>query len=202
MARQQADVRGQGRAPVSTDDELSTTGTSTSAKGRRLNSARLRSLAPVVAAALCIPCLVLLTLFTLRLHSRTTVNDARGHALRSARTAATELLAYDYRHIAADVAAAKKLITKPFSAQYAETATTLQREAIQLKAIVQAEVRTAAVEDATRNRVVVLLFVDQSSVKKLPGQSQPVTRVDEQRVRMTMVRAGGRWLVSELAALL
>jgi Mce-associated membrane protein len=162
----------------------------------------MRAWAPIVAAALCIPCVVLLTMFTLRLESKAAVNSARGDAARAARAAATRLLAYDYRHIAADIAASKKLITAPFSGQYAEATSTLQTEAVKLKAIVQADVRTTSVEDATRSRVVVLLFVDQSSIKQLPGQSTPVSRVDEQRVRMTMVHAHGTWLVSELSALI
>jgi Mce-associated membrane protein len=163
---------------------------------------RLRTLAPVVAAALCVPCVVLIIVFLTRLHSHSSLDSSRKSGARAAQTAATTLLAYDYRHIANDVANAKGLITTPFSSQYAETATTLQSEAVKLQAIVQANVRTTAIEDASHNRVVVLLFVDQSSVKKLPGQKTPVTRIDEQRVRMTMVRSHGHWLVSELAALL
>jgi Mce-associated membrane protein len=162
----------------------------------------VRSFVPVVAAALCIPCAVLLVGFLLRLQSRDAVDSSRADAVRSARTAAAELLSYDYRHINDDVTQAKALVTKPFDGEYAETAKTLQSEAVKLKAIVQANVRTVAVEDATHGRVVVLLFVDQSSVKQLPGQTQPVTRVDEQRVRFTMVKTHGHWLVSEVAALI
>ncbi|MFL6239333.1 MAG: hypothetical protein ACJ735_07605 [Actinomycetes bacterium] len=163
--------------------------------------ARLRSLAPVIAAALCIPCVVLLVLFTMRLQSRDATENARKAALRSARAAAVALLAYDYRHITSDVSAAKKLITKPFTDQYAQTTSTLLSEAPQLKAIVRADVRTVAIEDASRDRAVVLLFVDQSSVKQLPKQTKPVARVDEQHVRMTLVRSHGQWLVSELSGL-
>jgi Mce-associated membrane protein len=188
---------------MSTEAELPTTEATETADGAgKTPLGRLRSLAPVVAAALCIPCVVLLVVFLMRLHSRSAADDARADAARSARTAAPELLAYDYRRINDDVAQAKKLVTKPFSSQYAQTAATLQSEAVRLKAIVQADVKTVAVEDATRSRVVVLLFVDQSSVKQLPGQSKPVTRVDEQRVRFTMVKSHGQWLVSEVAALI
>jgi Mce-associated membrane protein len=163
---------------------------------------RLRTLAPVIAAGLCIPCAVLLVIFLSRLHSRGATDDARGDAAGAARTAAIELLAYDYRHIAADVDQAQKLITKPFSKDYAKTTASLKTEAVRLKAIVQADVKDTAIEDATSKRVVVLLFVDQASVKQLPGQTKPVSRVDEQRVRMTMVHMNGRWLVSELAVVL
>lgn len=188
---------------MSTEAELpTTTHVETADDEPRRPRGRMRSLAPVVAAALCLALLVLLVVFVMRLQSRNAVDDARADAVRSARTAATELLAYDYRHISTDVTQAKALITKPFSGEYAQTAATLQNEAVRLKAIVQADVKTTAVEDASRNRVVVLLFVDQSSVKQLPGQSKPVTRIDEQRVRFTMVKSHGHWLVSEVAALI
>jgi Mce-associated membrane protein len=162
---------------------------------------RLWSFAPVVAAALCIPCLVLIALFSWRLHTRANDDEARKQAAKAARTAAETLLAYDYRHIADDVANAQKLLTTPFSAQYAETTEGLKTDAVKLKAIVQANVKSVAVEDARHNRVVVLLFVDQPSVKQLPGQTKPTGRVDEQRVRMTMVRVKGHWRVSEVASL-
>ena len=168
----------------------------------RKRRGRLRSLAPVVAAALCVPCVVLVGLFSWELHTKAAATDSRNDAVRTARTAAGELLAYDYRHIADEVAAAQKLLTNPFSGQYALTTRSLQSEAVRLKTIVKADVKAIAVEDATHNRVVVLLFIDQSSVKQLPGQPKPTARVDEQRVRMTMVRAKGTWLVSELAALI
>jgi len=187
---------------VSTDAELPTAEAVETVEAGKTRLRGLRSLAPAIAAGLCIPCAVLLIVFLLRLHTRSAIDDARADAARSARTAATELLAYDYRRINDDVAQAKKLVTKPFSGEYAETASTLQTEAVRLKAIVQADVKTVAVEDATRNRVVVLLFVDQSSVKQLPGQPKPVTRIDEQRVRFTMIKAHGHWLVSEVAALI
>jgi hypothetical protein len=45
------------------------------------------------------------------------------------------------------------------------------------------------------------VFVDQASVKQLPGQRTPTTRIDQSRVRMTMTKVDGRWKVSQLAAL-
>ena len=47
----------------------------------------------------------------------------------------------------------------------------------------------------------VLLFVDQASVRKTPGAKTPTTRIDQSRVRVTMTLVNGRWLVSDLAAL-
>jgi Mce-associated membrane protein len=85
--------------------------------------------------------------------------------------------------------------------QYDETASELLPQSKQVKAIVQATVGSAAVMSADRDRVVVLLFVDQATVKQTPGAKTPETRIDQSRVRMTMSHVRGHWLVSELVAL-
>ena len=43
--------------------------------------------------------------------------------------------------------------------------------------------------------------VDQATVKQVPGEKTPTTRIDQSRVRVTMTKVDGKWLVSELAAL-
>ena len=65
----------------------------------------------------------------------------------------------------------------------------------------QASPAAPGVESATAGQVVVLLFVDQASVKQTAGQGTPSTRIDQSRVRLTMTLVDGRWLVSSLAAL-
>lgn len=53
----------------------------------------------------------------------------------------------------------------------------------------------AASRAESEDRVVVLLFVDQT----LTDDSQEENRLDQPRVTMTMVREGDRWLVDEVA---
>jgi Mce-associated membrane protein len=122
-------------------------------------------------------------------------------ALRAARTSVHTILSYDYRTITTDIANAKADSTGVFAGQYASTAKQLLSEASQVKAIVQATVGSAGVVSASGDNVVVLLFVDQATVRKTPGKATPTTRIDQSRVRVTMTRVGGRWLVSDLAAL-
>ena len=52
-------------------------------------------------------------------------------------------------------------------------------------------------QSASRDRVEVLLFVDQTTVRT--GLEQP--RVEQNRVRLTLDDVDGRWLVSGLDAL-
>ena len=127
--------------------------------------------------------------------------QARTDATSAARVAAGDILGYDYRSIDDAIKRAHSETTGAFRKQYDSTASELLPQSKQVKAIVQATVGSAAVMSASRDRVVVLLFVDQATVKQQPGAKTPETRIDQSRVRMTMSRVGGHWLVSELVAL-
>ena len=155
----------------------------------------------VVTAALCLPAAAGLGWLWVDVDHHRGVDTARQQALRAAESAAPLILSYDYRSIQADVRKAEAVSTGPFKTQYADAAHQLLTDAKKVRVIVQAVVGTAGVEHATSDRVVVLLFVDQASVKQLPGQSSPTTRIDQSRVTMTMSHVDGKWLVSELAAL-
>lgn len=120
--------------------------------------------------------------------------------MQAAKTVIPTILSYDYRSIASDIAKAKADSTGTFAQQYAQSAGQLLRQAKQVKAIVQATVGSAGVVSAGPNNVVVLLFVDQATVRQAPGQSSPQTRIDQDRVRATMTNVNGSWLVSALAA--
>jgi len=128
-------------------------------------------------------------------------DQARTDAVRSARVAAGDILGYDYRSVEQSIERARSETTGKFRKDYDSTASVLLPQSKQLKAIVQATVGSAAVMSSSSDRVVVLLFVDQATVKQQPGAKTPETRIDQSRVRMTMTKTGGHWLVSELAAL-
>lgn len=108
------------------------------------------------------------------------------------------LLSYDHRRLDRDFAAAKKLLTGGFADDYANTTKSVVRPtAEQVKAVVTAEVVSSSVVRASENRVVVLLFVDQTTTSTRVEGPQ----VDLNRVRMRLVRSGGQWLVSGVDAL-
>ncbi|MBV9871880.1 MAG: hypothetical protein JO214_14785 [Frankiaceae bacterium] len=128
-------------------------------------------------------------------------NPNASDAVAAAKSAVHTILSYDYRSLDADIKAAKADLTGEFAKEYAASAPRLLTEAGQLKAIVQATVGFSGVVSATPDDVVVLLFVDQATVRQNPGSSVPTTRIDQSRVRVTMTRVGDRWLVSSLNAL-
>ena len=159
------------------------------------------NLLPRVCAVLCLPAAAAAVVLATRGPAPDSTAHARHDALAAATKAAHDLLSYDYRTLTTDIARAKTETTGAFAQQYAQTAGQLLSEATQLKAIVQASVGSPAVVSAHGTTVVVLVFVDQASVKQLPGQKSPTTRIDQSRVQLTMSKVGGQWRVSALSAL-
>ncbi|MCU1592391.1 MAG: hypothetical protein JWP11_3647 [Frankiales bacterium] len=154
-----------------------------------------------VLAALCLAAAAAAGVLAWNRHVHAADERARTQAVSAARVAAGDILGYDYRSVEQSIRRARSETTGAFRKQYDSTASVLLPQSKQLKAIVQATVGSAAVMSASGDRVVVLLFVDQATVKQQPGAKTPETRIDQSRVRMTMTHTGGHWLVSELAAL-
>ncbi|WP_033306002.1 hypothetical protein RFN58_12690 [Streptomyces iakyrus] len=131
---------------------------------------------------------------------------ARTEALAAARKAAPVVLSYDYRHLEKDFSRARAHLTGDFRDEYGKTTkTVVAPTAEKYHGIVKARVAApgsggapaASVVSASPDKVVVLLFVNQVTESTQVSGS----RVDQNRVRMTMDRTGGEWKVSAVDAL-
>ncbi|MFE9440109.1 hypothetical protein ACFYO2_14025 [Streptomyces sp. NPDC006602] len=125
-------------------------------------------------------------------------HDARAEALAAARKAAPVVLSYDYRHLDQDFTRARTRLTGGFRDEYRKTtAGVVGPTAEKYHGVVKATVATASVVSASPDQVMVLLFVNQVT------QSTQVSgsRVDLNRVRMTMARTSAGWKVSAVDAL-
>jgi Mce-associated membrane protein len=133
-------------------------------------------------------------------HTRSlqSVETARKQSVAAAAQDVPKILGYDYRQLPADIKAAKALATGQFLSDYTATAQKVLASAPSVKAIVTASVADQSVVQAQSDRVTLLLFVDQESVKQLTGQKTATTRIDPFRVQLTMSKVRGRWLVSDL----
>jgi Mce-associated membrane protein len=176
------------------------------APSRSGGARRSRSSAATLGLALlCLPVAAAAIVFWLQTPSSPTppslLSANSSAAVTSAKASVHTILSYDYRAIDANIASAKAATTGVFAHQYAGTASQLLSEAKQAKAIVQATIGSSGVVSASPTNVVVLLFVDQASVRQVKGQKTPTTRIDQSRVQVTMTLVGGKWLVSNLAAL-
>jgi Mce-associated membrane protein len=152
-------------------------------------------------AALLVLTLIALTTFAVvayRVRTDARVETARDQAVAAAQSNAVTILSYDYRHLSKDFAAARKVLTGSFANDYTATTSKMVRPgAQQYHVVVRAEVAAVSVVSASVNQVVVLLFVNQTTTStRLDGP-----RVDLNRVRLTLVKVDGHWLVSKVVAL-
>lgn len=132
--------------------------------------------------------------------------QARDEALAAARNAAPVVLSYDYRHLDRDFSRARTLLTGHFRDQYGKTTkAVVAPTATKYHGVVKATVATppdgdapaVSVVSATRDRAVVLLFVNQVT----QSTQVPQPRLDLNRVRMTLTNTNDGWKVSGVDAL-
>jgi Mce-associated membrane protein len=124
--------------------------------------------------------------------------ETRRGAQAAADPAARDILSYDHRHLEQDFAKGRTHLTGQFAKDYDQTTSKGVAElAKTYKAVVRAEVMSSSVVSATRDRVVLLMFVNQVTTStRVEGP-----KLDQNRVRLTLEKVDGRWLVSELDAL-
>ena len=181
--------------PVVLDRPSTTAGTADAAAtgtGRRLDWVLL--VAGVVTLALVLTA----GLVALRARTAARTETARTAAQAAAESDVVDLLSYDYRHLDRDFARARSHLTGKFVADYTTTTRhTVRPLAPQVHAVVKATVASSSVVRASENKVVVLLFVNQTTT----STRLDAPRTDLNRVRLTMTRVGGAWKVSKVAAL-
>ncbi|MDG4663588.1 DUF3329 domain-containing protein [Mycobacterium sp. 236(2023)] len=84
--------------------------------------------------------------------------------------------------------------TGEFKDMYSESSMQLRQLLIDNKASAHGIVVDSAIQSASKDRVVVLLFVDQS----VSNTAVPDPRIDRSRVKMTMEYVDGRWRASKV----
>jgi Mce-associated membrane protein len=135
---------------------------------------------------------------TLRESSADDLSSAFGEAPAQAERAAEQLLSYDYATLQADADEVSGLLTAEYAATFHKTVEAFLAEpAAEARGKVSATVMSSGVVSGTADEVDVLLFVDQTSVTA----ADPKGTTALNRVLMTMVRDGDRWLVGDVTAL-
>jgi Mce-associated membrane protein len=84
--------------------------------------------------------------------------------------------------------------TGEFKDMYSQSSAELRQLLIDNKAKAHGVVLESAVQSATKDKVVVLLFVDQS----VSNTKVPDPRIDRSRIKMTMEYVDGRWRASKV----
>lgn len=136
-------------------------------------------------------------LLGLQVRETAAVQEAQREALAAAEDAVEAVLAYDHRTIDADIEQAQDHATGDFLEEYLASTADLTEQARAGEVLVAARVHAASVVRGTPERVVVLLFADQSTTRK--DRAEP--RIDQSRLRLVLEPVGGTWRVAELESL-
>jgi Mce-associated membrane protein len=165
-----------------------------------------RRLLTLVSSVLLVAGLVAVAVLGWQYREGRRAEQTRGEALAAARKAAPVVLSYDYRHLDRDFARARTHLTGSFRSEYGRTTTkvvgpTARKYHGVVKATVAAPsgggLPAASVVSAGTDKAVVLLFVNQVTTSTQVTGS----RVDLNRVRMTLTRTSEGWKVSAVDAL-
>jgi hypothetical protein len=152
----------------------------------------------VVAAGL-VATLVLTVLAFLDWRSASRLEDARAARTTAQAAVAAKveaLLSYDHTTFDEDFAAAREVMTPSFREEYEPTVESIRERAVSQRQSQQASVLgAAALPSDDPDRVELLLFVDTISTRE--GSDEQ--RVLQNRVKVTMVRDDGTWLVDDLS---
>lgn len=113
----------------------------------------------------------------------------RSAALAAGKSYAVDLSSYDYRNLNANFKSVTANATGSFAKQYKLVSGNLISMISKYHATSKAQVIGEAVQSINGDQAVILLFVDQS----ITNTSVKKPQVDSNRMRMTLMRSGGRW---------
>lgn len=135
----------------------------------------------------------------LRLHRETTARENRDEALSAGRSYALALTSYDFHDLNGNSAAVARNSSPRFAQQYKQVSDSLtkliqQYQATSKGTVVDRGIAHVDGSGADANRAVLTLFVDQA----ITNTNNPQPRVDRNRMRMTLVRSGDRWLLDDV----
>lgn len=174
---------------------------------RRTNAERpdRRRLVVAVAAVLTVGFAVAAGIFGVKLYDGRVRNNNRADVLRIVPQYASQVLSFDYRHLPDNAAAAKPLLSGAYRTEYAQS---MSKNAAQWKKyhyVVKSKVASAGVSQVSGSQVVVVAFIDQTVTATSPSTAKKKAKsgsaTEPIRLRLTVQRDHGHWLLSKLDAL-
>jgi Mce-associated membrane protein len=126
------------------------------------------------------------------------VSEARDNGLRSATSATQSVLSFSAPTIDADVDRARTLVTGHFAEQYSALCQQVIEPQARLHGTTTiATVTRSAIVSAAPNSLVALLYINQTTTNK----SVPQPNVTPGKVKVTVIKIGENWLISEFQPL-
>ncbi len=162
--------------------------------GLATGRSRGRSVTRWIAAAVLVAVLAVAGYEGWLLYQHHEKDVAAAQALDAAEKFALTLTTIDPNAIDTNINGVIEGSTGEFKDLYQRSSAQLRQVLIDNKATANGLVLDAAVKSATKNRVEVVLFIDQA----VSNAAAPAPQLDRSRVVMTMEKVDGRWLASKV----
>lgn len=153
-----------------------------------------RTLALGAGAALLVAALATSAVLAVKLSEQRAIDNAGQQALAAAQQYALILTSVDGAKLDENFAAVLDGATGEFKKMYSESSNQLKQVLIDNQAKAEGEVIAAGIKSATKDKVEIMLFLDQAVSNKL----NPEPRLDRNRIIITMDKVDGRWLASDV----
>ncbi|MFV4456600.1 hypothetical protein ACNJTT_17455, partial [Mycobacterium tuberculosis] len=120
-----------------------------------------------------------------------------GQALQAARSYVVKLATMDCERIDHNMRDILEGSTGEFKDKYGKSSAHLRQLLADNRVATHGTVVAASVKSATTNKVVVLMFIDQS----VSNRNSPTPQIDRSRIKVIMDKVNGRWLASKVELL-
>lgn len=165
-----------------------------SPRRRWLRRPSRKTVALGLGALLVVGSLAVSAVLAIDLKREREVTDAGQQALAAAQQYAVVLTSVDAAKLDENFTAVLDGATGEFKQMYSESSSQLKQALIDNKASADGKVIAAGIKSATKDKVEVMLFLDQSVTNAL----NPKPRLDRNRIIITMEKVDGRWLASDV----
>ncbi|MBA9001314.1 hypothetical protein [Thermomonospora cellulosilytica] len=123
--------------------------------------------------------------------------EARKQVMFAAAQAAQDLSSYDYRTVDSDLRRAAAHTTGKFKDEFARTTPQVKANAARQQVVTEGIALKTGVERVDGDEAVAIVFLNQETAKAATAQRLP----SQFRLRLTMRKVDGRWLVEKLEVL-
>jgi Mce-associated membrane protein len=151
-------------------------------------------LVQIISLVVIVLLLAALIVTKLQLHHQDSLNSERDSAVTAAKTYADDVATYNYETLSSDFGRVEAESTPGFRKSFEKSSAALAKVLTEYKATATAVAIDAGVSSISSTQAVVLVFINQS----VSNTAQKSTSSDESRVKVTLERSGGKWLLAHL----
>jgi Mce-associated membrane protein len=158
-------------------------------------STRRHRLVDAIGLAMIVILLAALIVTKVQLSHQDSLNAERTSAITAAKAYATDVATYNYKTLSADFGRVKAESTPQFRTSFEKSSAALAKVLAQYKASATAVAIDAGIVSISSSQAVVLVFINQ----RVENTTQHNASTDESRVKVTLQRPNGKWLLAHLS---